>query len=418
MGFVFNPGPPEEAYTFWQDKVPMSKKAFNQLAEDERVKAFIVGGMARGDMLTAMHQSIDNALATGQSIKAWKKEVRELFTAKGWNQLQGFRLDNIFRTNIQTAYSVGRYRQMTRVKDSRPYWRYSAINDSRTRPTHAALHGRVVRADAPFWDMFYPPNGYRCRCTVTSLSDRDMKRKRLTAETIEPGKLLQIPAGPQKGMAVPVMPDNNFRDNPGKTYWKADTRRYRADVRQMVLKDFTRACPEEFCGPCEFAETDCFLRLKRHLTQVDLEDLQTVVWADQKTGGQSYEKWVSAAMKPSGDGGAYPVGNLPARVLRSIETQPRLSLVAIVGKQVAKMADRPGGSDAAEKLPDLLASSQWWQDRGNSSQLVTRIPTGNRWHRVTVELDHDAGERVVNQVVGTEMMAMDDASWGQKYEVL
>ena len=160
MAFKFNPGPPEDAYKFWQDKVPMGRKEFNRLSKDERVKAFIVSGMAKGDQLTAMHRSIDQALANGQPMATWKKEIGQSFAAKGWEPLAGFRLDNIFRTNIQTAYSVGRYRQLTAVAESRPFWRYMAINDGRGRPSHEALHGRVVRHDDPFWDVFYPLNGF------------------------------------------------------------------------------------------------------------------------------------------------------------------------------------------------------------------------------------------------------------------
>ena len=219
MTFNFEPGPPKEAYAFWKDKVPMSRKEFNQLAEDERVKAFIVGGMAKADMLTAMHRSIDKAIESGQSITAWKEEVNTLFEQNGWKTLRPWRLDNIFRTNIQTAYNVGRYKQMMDVAEDRPYWRYSAVNDRKTRLAHAALHGKVIRSDDPFWDKFYPPNGFRCRCSVSCLSDREMQRKGYEAETIELGQKLEIKLDnhPHKDRVVEVMPDNHFQNNRAKS---------------------------------------------------------------------------------------------------------------------------------------------------------------------------------------------------------
>lgn len=427
MALVFNPGPPKEAYAFWQDKVPMGRKEFNALSEDDRVKAFIVGGMAKGDMLTAMYQSIDKALADGQGLKNWKKETRTLFDEKGWKQMRGWRLDNIYRTNIQTAYSVGRYQQMMEVTDTRPWWRYTAINDSRTRPAHSALHGRVVRYDDPFWDEFYPPNGFFCRCTVTCLSDRDMARKGYTAETIKKGQLLEIPDGPQKGMAVPVMPDNNFQTNPGKSYLKADTNRFRADVRQLVLKDFIRTCPDDFSGPCEFAETDCFNRLKRHLTQADLEDLQTIVWAWGEKVRRGFGEWVDRALASGqAKGEIYPVGNLPSRVLNALETQPRLALVTMDDKQLINMIrdakQKPGAAlsmDEIKHIPDWLQTGQWWRDKENRNHLVTWIRQGDAWLKVVVNIDHridTTKKRIANQIITAGLVQEKNIVENQRYE--
>ncbi|MGN6893494.1 phage head morphogenesis protein, partial [Neisseria sp. P0015.S009] len=74
------------------------------------------------------------------------------------------------------AYSAGQYQGYMANIDSRPYWMYDAVGDHRTRPAHAAMDGLVYRYDDPFWATFYPPNGYRCRCSVIALSERDMQR--------------------------------------------------------------------------------------------------------------------------------------------------------------------------------------------------------------------------------------------------
>ena len=47
-----------------------------------------------------------------------------------------------------------------------PNLRYSAVNDRRTRPQHRAWHGIVRPLSDDFWNTHYPPNGWRCRCTV------------------------------------------------------------------------------------------------------------------------------------------------------------------------------------------------------------------------------------------------------------
>ncbi|CAH8721330.1 hypothetical protein HTL2_006310 [Paenibacillus melissococcoides] len=48
------------------------------------------------------------------------------------------------------------------------------------------MHGRVFRADDPIWNTWYPPNGFRCRCTVRTLSERQVRERGLKVETTPP----------------------------------------------------------------------------------------------------------------------------------------------------------------------------------------------------------------------------------------
>ena len=75
--------------------------------------------------------------------------MNEFLEAEGYEGLDPLQADNIFRTNIQTAYNVGHYEQMTDpdVMQLRPYWMYDAVNDSHTRPSHLAT-GRYSRQTA------------------------------------------------------------------------------------------------------------------------------------------------------------------------------------------------------------------------------------------------------------------------------
>ena len=54
------------------------------------------------------------------------------------------------------------------------------------RPTHAILHEKVYPADHEFRDANYPPNGFRCRCTVVTLSERQARAQGLPVETEMP----------------------------------------------------------------------------------------------------------------------------------------------------------------------------------------------------------------------------------------
>lgn len=219
---TLDPLPMKEAQEFWRNKARLSPGQFSQLTDEAKTKAFAVSGIAKGDELETVFSSMQKAIDDGISFGDFKKECRTIFEKRGWTGKRAWRVDNIFRTNIQTAYSVGRYREMMEVKDSRPFWRYSAVNDSRTRPTHAAMHGKVFRYDNPFWDKWYPLNGFRCRCGVTTLSQWEIDRDGLTVEEKDPtGKLIE-PIDPATGQKLParlLMPDPGFAYNPGKAQW-------------------------------------------------------------------------------------------------------------------------------------------------------------------------------------------------------
>lgn len=63
-------------------------------------------------------------------------------------------------------------------KDLYPYLKYVTRDDKRVREAHQALHGLIYPVDDPFWNSYYPPNGWRCRCTVQKLTERDYNHQK------------------------------------------------------------------------------------------------------------------------------------------------------------------------------------------------------------------------------------------------
>lgn len=46
------------------------------------------------------------------------------------------------------------------------YLQYSTAGDERVRRSHRTLDGITLPMESKFWDWYYPPNGWGCRCTV------------------------------------------------------------------------------------------------------------------------------------------------------------------------------------------------------------------------------------------------------------
>ena len=43
---------------------------------------------------------------------------------------------------------------------------YRTAGDDKVRPEHASLNGVTLPPSDTFWDEYYPPNGWNCRCSV------------------------------------------------------------------------------------------------------------------------------------------------------------------------------------------------------------------------------------------------------------
>jgi SPP1 gp7 family putative phage head morphogenesis protein len=155
-------------------------------------------------------------VAKGTSFGEFQKDIGYIIESKGWSGKAAFRVETIFRTNVLTAYSVGRYEQMQQRKDALPYWQYDAVGDSRTRPTHRALDGKVFRADDPIWDTWYPPNGFNCRCTVRALSAAEAQARGVAVEN---GRdVLDRPVEVEPGRLQHILPDPGWAYNPGRDW--------------------------------------------------------------------------------------------------------------------------------------------------------------------------------------------------------
>lgn len=142
-----------------------------------RAGAFTVSGLAGIDQISAIFASLQRVLTDGGTFEAWRGEV---LANPGMLGLPLHRLETIYRTNVQGWWNRGRAEQIIANLSTHPFLLYSAVNDSRTRPEHAAMHGTILRATHPWWQTHYPPNGFNCRCRAIALTEREAQRRGIT----------------------------------------------------------------------------------------------------------------------------------------------------------------------------------------------------------------------------------------------
>lgn len=67
-----------------------------------------------------------------------------------------------------SAYMAARWKEFE--KDGEDYYlQYRTAGDARVRKTHQRLHGITLPITSKFWDKYFPPNGWNCRCTVVQV---------------------------------------------------------------------------------------------------------------------------------------------------------------------------------------------------------------------------------------------------------
>lgn len=224
----------KEAIEFFKDKIVLTPAQYYSLARQAKVNAFTVSEITSLDVLNDIFDELTKALETGSTMEEFRQAINARMQAKGWTGLTPYRADLVFRQNIQTAYQVGRWQRMTDpdVISDRPYGVYSAVIDAVTRISHRGMNGVCRRLDDPFWDTWCPPNGFKCRCSVRTLSQRQVDRRSIKVDTGEVKGLIQA----QDGRVVPLRPDPGFDYNPAKEAYQPDLSKYSKRLREAYEK--------------------------------------------------------------------------------------------------------------------------------------------------------------------------------------
>lgn len=67
---------------------------------------------------------------------------------------------------VQSAEMAARWEEQQDDGNGRYLLQYRTAGDKKVRPAHQELNGITLPPSDPFWDKYYPPNGFNCRCTV------------------------------------------------------------------------------------------------------------------------------------------------------------------------------------------------------------------------------------------------------------
>lgn len=209
---------------------------WTDLWQEAHHRAFTVARSAGFDILGDIYGALERAMREGRTFAQFRADLEPVLRRKGWwgretrvdpvtGRKQSVELGSprrlrlLFDVNLRVSAAQGDWERHQITKATRPWLRYTALLDARTRPEHAAWHGVILPVDHPWWKRHYPPNGWKCRCKAMSVGPDDLEAEGWKVAE-EPPEGEDVPwVHPRTGemRRVPRGIDPGWDYNPGNT---------------------------------------------------------------------------------------------------------------------------------------------------------------------------------------------------------
>jgi len=98
----------------------------------------------------------------------YKKTGTDIFKNYNENYLRAE-----YNAAISQSRSASMWMDIENNKELLPMLEYVTVGDGRVRPEHAMLDRIKRPVDDKFWNNYFPPNGWNCRCTTLQSDDTD-----------------------------------------------------------------------------------------------------------------------------------------------------------------------------------------------------------------------------------------------------
>jgi hypothetical protein len=118
----------------------------------------------------AMLEEINRLLTKDGKLANWpdfKEAVLKLNNKYNINYLQAE-----WQTARHSGYMANLWQEYLDNANLFPNLKYKTQEDERVRLEHELLNNTIAPITSPFWDEFYPPNGWRCRCYVVQTAEK------------------------------------------------------------------------------------------------------------------------------------------------------------------------------------------------------------------------------------------------------
>lgn len=167
----------------------MNEKPVRRLIEE--TAAYLSEGIGRGIMEEPASEAMARSLRESAGVFSGFKTFHEMKEAAGLlldesgnlkpferfsNDVQKINdaynkhyLKTEYAFAVRSAEAAARWEEQQDDGGGRYLLQYRTAGDKKVRKAHQALEGITLPPSDPFWDSYYPPNGFNCRCTVVKV---------------------------------------------------------------------------------------------------------------------------------------------------------------------------------------------------------------------------------------------------------
>ena len=159
----------EEAQDFIETHSSVLNGSFRQVEMSESMRKrlersnYVFSGLKTFHELNEAFPSLLDENGNRKTFERFLNDVRKIDETYNSNYLRAE--FNFVQASAEMAAKWERFMQ----DGDRYYLQYRTAGDAKVRPTHAEMAGITLPASDPFWEEFYPPNGWGCRCSVVQV---------------------------------------------------------------------------------------------------------------------------------------------------------------------------------------------------------------------------------------------------------
>lgn len=263
---------PESALRWLNNKgARITADDYNTLRGNAVAYSFRLANLTRFDIAQDILNALREHLTDGKTMQSFVEQLEPVLKNKGWWGYEEMidtetgeiiskelgtprRLKLIYHNMMMSAYNSGRYESLIQGTKTHPFWRYNAIDDGATRVNHLVLNNLVFASDDLFWTIFFPPNGFGCRCSVSGVTAEQVKRDGLlvcktlriitreavigkTADNMPlmgtvQGCEVEFPDGSVKSF----FPDVGFDRNSAQDVWRTNIDKYDPELSRAYIE--------------------------------------------------------------------------------------------------------------------------------------------------------------------------------------